>query len=128
LHLSEDRCPKCGWKAPAGLLKCPFCKTYIRKPGSSSSTELKVPDAAALERAEEELASEPSPAESEPEGPAPDPKVVRSVTRKVTREVSRALFDDSDTLGALEKSDPFESDATERLPDRDPGEPAGGAK
>lgn len=49
MHLSEDKCPKCGWKAPAGLLKCPFCKIYIRKPGSSS-TELKVPDAADLAR------------------------------------------------------------------------------
>lgn len=81
--MPDGVCPKCGWKAPAGLLKCPFCKTYIREPGSSSSSEEK-----------------PKPL-ADPALPPPDPDVVRHVQRELARE----LFDDSDKWPAFEKGE-----------------------
>jgi hypothetical protein len=110
LHLSEDKCPKCGWKAPAGLLKCPFCKTYIRKPGGSSS-QLLVPDAATIARAAadgtgaDESGEAPA-SDATPSTPLPLDPAARDVARQVQREIGRALFDDSDAFQTLEKKPP----------------------
>lgn len=83
-------CKKCGWKAPAGLLKCPFCKTYIREPGSGSSSEEKAKPILPL---------------PEPAPPAPDPSLPpadQGIVRKVQRELARELFDDSDKWPVFE--------------------------
>jgi len=142
LHLSEDKCPKCGWKAPAGLLKCPFCKTYIRKPGGSSS-ELKVPDAATLARAAAEpearvspdtkfspdaRVAKPTPAPkagppSMPGKPTPPPTDAagKKLAKEIQRELGRALFDDSDALRALERSEGLEESDLGRVEDADEG-------
>jgi hypothetical protein len=108
--MPDGVCPKCGWRAPAGLLKCPFCKTYIRKPGSGSSGE------------ERPVPKKPPPSESsgvviaippiDPTLPPPDPNVMK----KVQREIARELFDDSDKWEVLAKdppSDPDESTETQ---------------
>ncbi|MEZ0230920.1 MAG: hypothetical protein ACAI25_20040 [Planctomycetota bacterium] len=86
--MPDGTCLKCGWKAPAGLLKCPFCKTYIREPGSGSSGEEKAPP--------------PRPASPDPALPAADPTVVRHVQRELARE----LFDDSDKWPVFEGGEP----------------------
>jgi hypothetical protein len=92
-------CSKCGFKAPAGLLKCPFCKIYIRTPGSSSSTDITLSrpiGAAAAAPSDEAPLPEssgggiPVPA-LDPSLPPPDAKVVELVQRALARE----LFDDS---------------------------------
>jgi hypothetical protein len=95
-------CPKCNWKAPAGLLKCPFCKTYIRKPGEGSSGENEVferrpppPPPVPVEPSSEVAIPIPP---LDPKLPPPDPNVVR----RVQREIARELFDDSDKWDVFE--------------------------
>jgi hypothetical protein len=92
--MPDGVCKKCGWKAPAGLLKCPFCKTYIREPGASSSSE---------DRAK------PAVARADPALPAPDPAGVRHVQRELARE----LFDDSDKWPVFEGDAPPPAKAPE---------------
>src|SRR5277367_5774999 len=102
-NMPEGVCPKCGWKAPAGLLKCPFCKTYIRTPGaSSSSSDLKLRKQVAEEK-------EAGPPPIDPNLPKPDPTVVK----RVQREIARELFDDSDKWEVFErdKEAPIVSDS-----------------
>ncbi len=102
--MPEGVCAKCGFKAPAGLLKCPFCRIYIRQPGSSSSTELKVPqiqttrpptpgsDLAKVEKLDDRVEKLDDKIDEPPaNAPPPDPDVVRAVQR----EIARQLFDDS---------------------------------
>ncbi|MBI3723338.1 hypothetical protein HY251_05205 [bacterium] len=69
----EGTCPKCGWRAPLGLLKCPFCKTYIRQPGSSSSIDLQVPQMPLVEP----VAAPQTPAQAAPR-PTAAPARVRA--------------------------------------------------
>jgi hypothetical protein len=89
--MADGVCPKCGWKAPSGLLKCPFCKTYIREPGAGSSHD---------EKAVKPIA--PAPPPLDPKLPPPDPTVVR----RVQRELARELFDASDKWPVFEGDAP----------------------
>ena len=105
--MADGVCPKCGWKAPEGLLKCPFCKTYIRTPGSSSSDiKLKRPISS------REPAPTPPP---DPSLPPADPTVVKEVQRALARE----LFDDSDKWQVFEQDPPTGIAEEESTPDED---------
>lgn len=110
--MPDGVCTKCGWKAPAGLLKCPFCKTYIREPGSGSSSEEKV-----------KTTFPPPPDVPSPDPDAKLPAADPTVVRRVQRELARELFDDSDRWPVFEGDASSAPPAPESSPDEDTSPP-----